>query len=400
MAIGVAAPITGAASSIGVQQFQLGAVRGHPMEQGRSSSSSSCRATRSCRTPPRRSGRRRQSPGSALGWSPARREPGGQDSTAPYKARRARVRLGLRDADVAHRRLAGAATSSASSRRTASRARPSPSTSQHAEARKRLHHRRPGDVPHGPRRRGPGVPAGPRGATSRVTRSASRRGLLVARSRRSRATQVVYIPWQLAAQGAGVRPAAQGAGQEREAVRVGRLFDRRRSRSPARTSRSSRSPGVAGRHGVRARRTAAKPTSSARRPALRPQVVVRAVEAACADGKITRAEVRAKIAAGRRSRAKSILGLPIASPRTVTSSGGSSGSTGSRQRRRTSRRLTLKQPRAALVVGRTRLCEPRAPWATCSTWIPAAILVAGRRVLRREVRDKGWTLFFSCSSTD
>ena len=74
MYIGVAAPITGAASSIGVQQLhwaQFAVTQWNKSSRSRSSRSS--RATRSSRTSPRRSRRRRRSRRtSASGWSPDR----------------------------------------------------------------------------------------------------------------------------------------------------------------------------------------------------------------------------------------------------------------------------------------------------------------------------------------
>ena len=225
MSIGVAAPITGAASSIGVQQLhwaqfavtQWNKAVAKPkfkIVQGDTQLPECRRGDQGGEDA--RVGQAR------LGGRRTRREPGGPGLLASYKA----GGLAFISGSATRRRLptaAGAATSSASCRTTASRARRSAKYIVNTLKSKNVY------IIDDQETYSQGLAdsvqaylkaAGVTRHRDSISQQASDFSSAIAKIPGD--TQIVYIPWQLSAAGSGLRAAAEGGRQEREAVRLGR----------------------------------------------------------------------------------------------------------------------------------------------------------------------------------
>ena len=199
-------------------------------------------------TAQRPSGRRSRSPGTRR-CSPTVGPAGSQEvvvSSPPLQVQRRGLRLGLRDADDPDARRFAAGSSSASSRRTRSRARASPNYIYNTlRARNVVHHRRPGGVRVGPLGRGAAAAAGRAAQPSRGTRSTSGRRRTSRRSsRRSAAasTSSTSRGSSRARRRCSASSCVRRASRRRCSGRTA-CSTRTTSRSPGRTSRSSPSLG-------------------------------------------------------------------------------------------------------------------------------------------------------------
>ena len=166
--LGIAAPITGPAASIGQQQLRWAQVLRRALEQGAQETRiASSRATPSSASTRRSRCRVAQSfkskSSGPCGRRP-RRQPGGRGVDERVQERRSRVHLRLGDARHADGRPYRRQPHGLLLPRRAERQRPGPDGRelhhQQAEVEAGLHHRRPGDLLAGPGRRRAGDPEG------------------------------------------------------------------------------------------------------------------------------------------------------------------------------------------------------------------------------------------------
>ena len=199
-----------------------------------------------------------------------------------------------------------------------------------------------------------------KGVTVSATRSARRRPTSRRRSRRSAAAcsrlhPVAAVGQAQASGSSSRRPARARSSSARTASSI-----RRRSRSPARTTRSSRSTRSRSRWLRTTKATAVTASTSAPPSGVAAGVAMRRSQKACADGKITRAEVRKNIAPTTIPKAQSILGLTVRFTKNGDLKGGKFGDLPDPEQRHVQADrlspMTATRVRPA-TVGRTRLCE-------------------------------------------